>query len=412
MGLLMGRSIFGFVFLMLVAFDPQVPFFPNGVGFTSVVSCLLFLPFIHKSLSFNGARIVRAFAPLFVYFIVVFVAVIVRVLANDGGNVEIFLSWIKALLVLTSVFFYCVVFWSDRLDEGSGTQFIRIVMAVFVFNAFVNFIAGSFPEYFEILKPFRSEVVSDSLGKNPYRNSFISGSGYFSIGTAYGLIVLLGTYALVRLRPNGLLQAFGLVFIAMAGFIAARTSFFAIVLAAGYIFLYRPLYLIPLSVLVFGGVIMLLLLPALEPYLAWMQSFFSEFDSSSSADYLINQMYFWPGWEIFAFGRGAANDGLFNYTDSGYMQDMLFGGVFFAALKFSITFLVVIKILRFSILFALIVLVAVMIFQFKGLFVYNNAQGMAALYLLYFYFSVLVPFGTRAKGHDLTCERALNTGDA
>src|SRR5690606_3883527 len=99
---------------------------------------------------------------------------------------------------------------------------------------------------------------------------------------------------------------------------------------------------------------------------------------------LVEKMYFWPGDSAFFIGLGAVNDGTFVYTDAGYMQDVLFGGIFFLALKLSfLIFFLFFSFKRYP-LFSTSVVFAILLFHFKGLFIYNNAQGMAAFYFIIF----------------------------
>lgn len=368
--------------LFFVAFDPQVPFLPNGVGFTFMLAFAL-LPVVLYRLSRRQAGVIlKQSLPLLIIFSVSFFYIIVRLLFNEGGNVEFALSFFKAFFVFISVLFFFVCFYKDGLNN----EFLTRVTLVYVANAAFNFLAGTYPEYFDLFKVFRSDLVSDSVGANPYRNSFISGSGYFSIGTAYGLAALLVAYKIVKCSPVGFFSACAFALICAAGFVAARTAFFAIACAALFIFINRSFYLVYLGVVALFIVSLLLLLPPMEPYILWMGSFFTEFASSDSASYLLSQMYFWPGLEIVLGGAGVVNDGSFVYTDSGYMQDILFGGVGFLLVKLSFVLVFFVSFCRISVLYAILFCGSVLVFHAKGLFVYNNAQGMAVFYFAYFYF--------------------------
>lgn len=200
--------------------------------------------------------------------------------------------------------------------------------------------------------------------------------------------MLLFSFYLVQSKSKSVLLTAAVVFTAIAGFVAARTSFFAIAPALFLILKSRFLYFIFLAMVGCVSIYYLLGLPALQPYKNWMLSFFS-LSEEASGSYLIEQMYFWPGDSIFLFGLGAVNDGTFTYTDGGYMQDILFGGVFFVAMK-----LLFLAVLFFSFfkkypVFITFVAFAILAFHFKGLFLYNNAQGMAAFYFIFFYLSKL-----------------------
>lgn len=387
-----------YFFLFLVAFDPQVPLLPSGVGFTLLVSLVL-LPFVLLRLNLQAsstAIFIKECFPLFAIFLVSFVFILIRILVNEGRNIEFILSWAKAFFVFTSCLFVFLLFFSKK----KSSFFIGSLAIVYLSNAVINYVSGSYPQLFGFLELFRGEVISDSLGKNPYRNSFLSGSGYYSIGTAYGLIVLLFSFYLVHTKSKNFLLAAAISFSAIAGFVAARTAFFAIAPALFYIFKSRFLYFV---FFVFSGIVslyFLLELPALQPYKAWMLSFFS-LSNDGSGSYLIEEMYFWPGEAIFLFGMGAVNNGSFTYTDAGYMQDILFGGISFLAIKLSFLMILVFRFYRSYPLFVSLVSVALLVFHFKGAFFYNNAQGMAAFYFLYLY---LYKFGLEHSVDNMECK--------
>lgn len=371
-----------YFFLFLVAFDPQLPYFPNGVGFTALV-VLILSPFVfvklRKSFSFEMCFFKKSI-PFFILFIFALTLIILRIIMNEGGNIAFVFSWFKALFVFTACLFVYLLFFSSKESKF----FIQSLIVVYFLNAILNFLAGTYPQLFGFLDVFRGAVISESLGNNPYRNSFVSGSGYFSIGTAYGLIVLLFSFYLVHSKSKSFLLAAAVTITAITGFIAARTAFFAIAPALFYIFKSRFLYFI---LFVLAGAFFLYLLidlPALQPYKMWMLSFFS-LSNDRSGSYLIEKMYFWPGEFIFFFGRGAVNDGSFIYTDSGYMQDILFGGVLFLAIKLFFLMILVSRFFKDYPLFVTLVAFSVLAFHFKGAFIYSNAQGMAAFYFIYFY---------------------------
>jgi hypothetical protein len=375
--------IYPYLFLFLSAFDPQLPFLPNGIGFSLVVSFLL-APFalikLYNSGNISCRFLTNKCLPIFYIFFVAGAFIIIRIIANGGENLEFILSWLKALTVFMSCFLTYLVFYLGR----KPAEFIKALVVVYFFNALVNVLAGTYPEHFQFLSFFRSDPISDSLGANPYRNSFVSGSGYYSIGTAYGLIVLLFAFYLVHSKSKSAILAISIAFSAISGFIAARTAFFAIAPALFYVFKSRIIYFMFFMLTGTALLYLFLDLPALQPYKNWMISFF-QFSGDRSAEYLIQQMYFWPGDAVVLFGLGAVNDGTFVYTDAGYMQDILFGGVLFLLIKLSFIFYFSYSFISKYPLFVGLVVLSILAFHFKGLFLYNNAQGMAAFYFIFFY---------------------------
>lgn len=371
------------IILFFLAFDPQVPFLPNGVGFSFLIFFILLPVFLLKCFQGRIGGIVKAASPILILFFFIWIYVTLKLIANGGDNVEFLLSLLKAFFIFGAIFLFFAVFYGER---EVGREFVFKLIFVYVLNAIFNFIIGSYPEQFNFLNVFRSQTITDSLGGNPYRNSFISGSGYFSIGTAYGLAALFTSFCIVKYNVRHVLLGAAVVIVGIAGFVAARTSFFAILFSSLYVFAKKPLYAFFIASLAFLLLSLVLFLPALQPYIEWMKSFFIEFESSGSANYLLSEMYFWPGADIFFFGSGAVNDGAFVYTDAGYMQDVLFGGVFYLALKLLFVAIYFYAAQKISFGYSALFCISVLLFHIKGLFIFSNAQGMAIFYFSYFYF--------------------------
>lgn len=378
-------ALIKFFFIFFALFDPQIPFAPNGVGFSLLISILL-LPFaFFKVTSGHGSLLIYSGRFFYVLFFVSLIFILIRLLFNQGDNFLFLLSWLKAFFVFLSLLLTFLVFFNRAFEEGRvGSYVIPFVVLSYFLNAVINYVAGSLPGYFGFLSHFRGELLTESVGKNPYRNSFISGSGFFSIGTAYGLFFLLYALFLSRERAFKIFYVLILPFIGAAGFVAARTSFVAIFF--GLLYLSKSRFFVFLWMIMLGGGTMffLSLLPALSPYVDWMLSFF-DIRNDASGKILFGDMYFWPGMKIFLFGMGVVNDGTFPYTDSGYMQDILFGGVFFLLIKLSFVLVMFFRFFNSFPLYIMLFCGSVLAFHLKGLFVYNNAQGMAILYVVYFY---------------------------
>ena len=376
------KSLVGLIVLFLAAFDPQVPFLPTGLGFTSLIAILLF-PFICWILKYKPNDIsffLRKVNPYFIAFYFSLFFIILRILLNEGENLEFILSWVKAFFVFLACLFTYMIFFANRNSDS----FIASLLTVYILNAVINLVAGSYPEIFSFLSIFRGTEINEEVGLNPYRNSFVSGSGFYSIGTAYGLITLLFSFYITNSHTKNIISFLALALIAITGFIAARTAFFAIILAFLYMSKSRFLYSFLLGILSILVVSIVLSLPALQPYKLWMLSFF-DLANESSASYLIDQMYFWPEGSVFLLGMGSVNDGTYTFTDGGYMIDILFGGVVFLVIKISFLMIFIVNFFKKHMLFTILFSVVILLFHFKGLFLYNNAQGMAAFYFTFLY---------------------------
>lgn len=378
------ENFLAYFLLFLVAFDPQIPFFFNGIGFTMLINIIL-IPFILKKfnvlLKENRYFFKISFSFLLIY-IFSLIVILIRIFFNDGINIEFILSWFKAFGVFIASVFVYLLFFSKKDSKA----FIKALLFIYVLNGIINFVAGTYPEIFSILNFFRGTSIASEgfLANYPYRNSFIAGSGYYSIGTAYGLIIVLFIFHFTNLKTKTILFTISIFFLSITSFIAARTAFFGLFIGIIYILrkhFFYSLILIPIFMIL---MFFLLELPFINPYKMWILNFFLLY-SDSSASHLINEMYFWPGEDVFFLGMGIVNNGVFKFTDGGYMQDILFGGILFMILKLSFLLVFFHYFFKRYPLFIILLATTVLIFHFKGLFLYNNAQGMAALYFISFY---------------------------
>lgn len=380
----MGQKIsFGsLLILFLVAFDPKIPLMPSGIGFTLLVSIFL-LPVVILKLKYNGSLLFKfqKYNHFFFVFTVCLIFILFRLLIDQGVNTIFILSWFKAFAVYLACLFTYLVFFSNRPPE----VFIKSICIIYAANAFINIIVGTYPDTFQFLEIFKSKSeISQILGKNPYRDSFISGSGYYNIGTAYAIIVMLLSFIVAHKSGKKIYLLLSIALFSITGFVAARTAFFGISLAFIYLIIYRIGYSIALLFFLLITTIIFLSLPALQGYREWMLSFFN-LTSDSSASHLLNKMYFWPGELVFLVGKGVSNDGTYTYTDGGFMLDIIFGGIIFMTMKIAFVFKILQKNIIAYPLFTLLLISCMLIFHIKGLFMYNNAQGMAAVYFVVFH---------------------------
>jgi hypothetical protein len=369
------------IILFFIIFDPQIPYFIEKIGFTAIVFLVLLIGIFFKKKSIKTSYVITAIEPFIILFILLLISCFL-VLMLHQGNVLYMLSILKAIFVFGAISSY-LIFFDQRFDN----KFIQNLMLIFLINAIINFVAGTFPENFSVLEVFRGVPISNSLGENPYRNNFISGSGYYSIGTAYGLFFMLYLYATVD-RTKTLISYISILVIVVAGLFAARTSVIAIF--AGLLYL---AFKIKLKNIISLGVVATLIIyyafgenGFLEIYSSWLLSVFDPKNDESGRN-LIEDMYFWPGDKYFLLGSGAVNDGRFDYTDSGFMQDIIFGGIFYSFLKFCFPIYFIIKFFKNEPLFVLFFLIVAIIFQAKGAYFINNSQGMTVFYLMFFLFS-------------------------
>lgn len=368
--------------LFLLLFDPQIPLFPNGVGFSFIIFLSLTLALLLK----GGGRLsnrylFNAATPLLLmHSAVLLMSMFVLIVAGDNFK---FLFGVWKSIVLFGAIFSFLLYYNEKFDGN----FFRALLLCYTLNGAINFTAGTFPEHFQWIDLFQGELITDDVGTNPFRNNFISGSGFFSIGTAYGMFLLFYAHYIGTKGSLNTFQAFSLLLVAVAGFFGARTASLAIVAALALLIIrVRIYYTIPALIAAYLIIIYLFADDGFfGAYRAWAQSFLL-LEDDPSGYIVLNEMHFWPGEKIFFLGSGFEDGRIFNHTDSGFMKDILFGGVFYSLLNFSIPIIFAIMFFRRFPIFVLLFFCVSFAFQMKGEFFLSNAQGMSIVYLIYFYF--------------------------
>lgn len=372
-------SMLSYLSLFLLVFDLAIPpvQFIGSAPFSLLISLGVLI--IGRRHIGNSLELTKFFAPFYAFYFVFLFYIALRIVFS--GEINYLLSTFKSLLIFSAAVLYLFVFGCERINDK--------LINIFFANGVICLIAGSIPVVLDWVYLFKVGVRE--VEHIPYRNAFLAGSGYFGMASAYALIILLCAHKLVR---NGVSPSFIIKFIIIliAGVLAGRTAFVAILISFAYIMSKSVKYSI-----LGGGIIILLVcivlsVDMLSVYSEWIFEFVSingdsiSLSSTSSTDAL-KQMYFIPTndstW-IWGDGRYIDGDGYYMNTDAGYMRNLFFGGLPFVFLIVLYTFVFAIK--SKSNFFLLFILPLLFALHYKGVFILNNPAGVAVLALLAYWF--------------------------
>lgn len=226
------KIFFSLFVLFFLVFELQIPGLPNGVGSSALVLVLLVCAYILIPEKFNFSDSVFILKPIGLIHALIFIYVLIRMLIDGVQDFSFILAVLKAIVLFLAVIM-CVSF-RINFDLFNG------LINIFFFNALVCFVAGSIPDILTVVKIFQSAPITTEASFIPYRNSFLSGSGYFTIGSAYGLAFLVYCYNFYRNESdNGVFLLKGFM-IAAAGVFAARTAFVGVFFGLILILLKSP----------------------------------------------------------------------------------------------------------------------------------------------------------------------------
>lgn len=377
--------LFHFFSFFLLFFDVHIPGLPDGVG-SSVIMLPIFAFILLIKPDFSRLSLMlRVFSPLFLVHTIIIIYALLRLIL--GGAIE--LSMLLAVAKSSILFFAIFLYWS--ISDFPDTQVARMTASVFFTNALICFVAGSIPFLLSYIRIFQFSSINENF--IPYRNAFISGSGFFSIGSAYGMaFVFLSYNFLISDRQISILRIVQLVAIFAAGFIAARTSILALVFVGVMLLISRPssfwkmFFVMALALLAFVTV------PGLDKYNAWLFELFIKGKDSNSIQVLVSDMFFIPTLDTLFFGDGihsAAEGGAYyGGSDVGYLRNVFFGGVPYLLIIMMFPALMLFKLWPVNRVFACLLVALMFAFHAKGTFFYNNSQGMAVFYMVYAFYSL------------------------
>ncbi|MEA9990736.1 hypothetical protein QN404_17760 [Pseudomonas sp. RTS1] len=376
---------FHFISFFLLFFDVHVPGLPDGVGSSVIMLPIFILIFLIKPNFLRLSLMLEVFSPLFLVHGIVVIYVLLRLILGGAVELSMLLAVAKSLILFFAVFLYWVV------SDFPGNQTPRMTANVFFTNALICFVAGSIPFLLNYIRLFQFSSINENF--IPYRNAFISGSGFFSVGSAYGMAFLFLSYSfLIADKRVSVLRIVQFVAIFAAGFIAARTSILALVFVGVMLFILRPssfwkmFFVMALSLLAF------VTMPGLDKYNAWLFELFVKGKESNSIQVLMSDMFFIPSLDTLFFGDGihSAIEGGAYYggSDVGYLRNVFFGGVPYLLIIMMFPVLMLFKLWTVNRVFACLLVALMLAFHAKGTFFYNNSQGMAVFYMIYAFYSL------------------------
>lgn len=384
------KGVFHFFCLFFLLFDVHIPGFPNGVGSSALMLPFFIVVFFMRPNLARLTEIFNVFLPIVAVHFLIILYVFLRLLLGGASELSMLLAVAKNLVLFCAVFMYWVLYF---VPESKTPE---LIIKPFFINALICFAAGSIPILLEYVRLF--QIPTDNANLIPYRNAFISGSGFFTIGSAYGLaFVFLSYIYLVRVQGVDFVRVFQLLVIFSAGFIAARTSLVALIAVSFMLIVCRAASFWKMFFLMFALLILFFSIPGLDKYNVWLFELFIKGKESGTLQGLMNHMYFVPELSTLLFGDGvhsvmAESGSYYGGSDVGYMRNIFFGGIPYLLIMMLFPLLMFVRLWRVSSIFALAVLFVMLVFHGKGAFFYNNSQGMAVFYMFYaFFYSSRVP---------------------
>ena len=369
-----------YVILFLLIFDLAMPPVQRiGSAPFALLFCILIICFSRTAIN-RAAHVISVNFEVFIVYVAIIIYVLIRVAVAEAEEPSFIFSMLKSMLILCASIAYLIAFGEEDLESD--------ILNVFFINAIIALTVGRFNEYQYLVDFFKLPAARELIGYITYRNSFLAGSGYFGIGSIYGLV---GAFYIVRISQGkfaGAVTWVKLLVIMLAGIFAARTAFFCYLIATSYLVFVRANVKVLLALFVpFMFVPFLLQTEAFEYAADWVMEIANVFTSrgnQSSVEALVDDHVVFPSDILgLVFGDGKfvePNGSYYMSTDIGYLRHLFFGGGILVVLSFMALAALAVK--NKNATFISVLIPVTLLLHFKGLFLLNNPGGMPALILI------------------------------
>lgn len=371
-------NVYSYLILSFLIFDLNLPI-ARGFGASPAALLLLLLSLLHLrrisfSEFFNYRKVIILYLLLIMY-------ILARLIFSGAYDTNFLATALKSTLILFITLAYLSLFKEDK-----KVLFCKIFNLFFI-NSCITFFIGYNQEYQYIANFFKGEV-GELIGTNPYRNSFLSGSGYFGIGAVYGVAIPFFIYYLSKNKIFTVGNFIKLAIILFAGVMAARTVFICAMLSTVYsVLVFKNTKLLFSSIFIAFLMVTLMSTEYFVEYRLWLFEVFTANSISDTNTGNILLAYFdmeEMSFNTFLFGDGryiSNTGGYYMNVDVGYLRHFYFGGFMFAIFA-SLGIVLSIYFACNNKHFLFLIIPICLLLHIKGLFIYNSPAGMPMLILI------------------------------
>lgn len=367
-----------YISLFILIFDITIPPVHHFGGSIYAFILIFIHILIYGAKEKNKSIIIISFKITIFIFIIITLYTLLRILSNGGTQYNYLLSNLKAFTIFIVTIFYMATFSIKNIEYK--------ILNIFFINAIICLFIGTFNQFQFIINFFKIPEARNLIGYVTYRNSFLSGSGYFGIGAPFALaFAFLMSYFNLNKKLTTVI-IIKLFFIGIVSILAARTSFIIIILTFIYlsIFNFKKKYLLYMVMLILLGYsIYVSGIFGASTY--WIFEVFTKniTETSTGKDFFVNHLEINTNFNNFIFGDGLyLNDenGYYMNTDVGYLRHLYFGGIIYLLLSLLLLFSLLIPGKNKTFLF--LIIPSILVLHLKGVVIINSPSLMPLLYFI------------------------------
>ncbi|ALV74310.1 hypothetical protein [Acinetobacter johnsonii] len=372
-------NIFAFVLMFFLIFDLKL-IGSIGSALITLIFCFIALIVGFKRYNGNIVDVVKKYKNFLFFYLCMILYVFLRFLFSSMDDYSYVLTTLKTTLVLLSTLAYLMVFNDSNLKN--------IFFNIFFLNGLICLFLGTFPDFKFLIYPFKygDDPSLSLIGASEYRDAVLAGSSYFGVASLFGLAFAFCLK--ISLQSGKIVDYVKLIVIAFAGLLLGRVALLCYLLSIIYFFVIKKsvkvLFLSVATLAIFF--IMLNSLPVMENAKIWLFEMFlgDGISNSESVDQFKNMIYLPDDQFSLLFGdaRYGSSDSYYGGTDSGYIRNILFGGLFFLLILLMSFFSIFFKNINNS--FVWLIIILCMLLHFKGIFIFNNPGFFGVVLIVYY----------------------------
>lgn len=357
-----------------------------------------------------------------VVFSAVFLLILYSFLVTIATGAYDFSRTVPLVSLMVGLFLTVIVYTSLSDDAEDSTTMEKLIVGVFLVQAFISILAFGFPVVREVVSLFQfkddAELAEESY--SGFRGLAMSGRLYFEFAATCGLVVIIQMKRILDANKVSYYHLFEFFLLIICGFFAGRTSLVGLVFAFVFLLIYRQSYKEKmrfvyrlLLCLLFIVLFCIILLPGElldfinEIVLPWVFDVFIKlYETGNTQDSYsfntLNEMYetvqiSLQEWFVGSGKYSNADGSYYKHVDAGYLRQLLYWGIIGSVINFFCSFQFLKKPWRVcrknknEKYFLLVIFFYTLILQYKG-----DLMGVSRFYNVILFMSFL-PRGLSVK---------------
>lgn len=346
-------KIITYILSFFIIFNFPIPLVHSSLAISIFVLLVIFL--ISKDFQKEIFKLLKnkfLFCSLLGTFLLIPIGISIAIIHETFDFSILKSNTLTIVTIVTTIFLFPLINKYVIKNQDNIKEMALFIINIMAIQSVIEILAFLSPTVLSIVRFFQKEIVINlGIGYNNLRALALTGNPFFSLSSAFGLTFILLFFSYSKEKEYWATLNFIYLFllILIGSFFSGRTAFVGLIFGISYFLLSEKnilskiknliiiILLITIFLLIFyvaiPDFIRIKIDNNLLPFIFEFLYNYSETGklSTQSTDVLLNRMYFQLSFDTLLFGDGRYTniDGsYYMHTDSGYMRNLLFYGLF------------------------------------------------------------------------------------